>query len=252
MKTNILLSMLIAILLLGCTSQTEDKKNEQTAPNVENVATDDGIQNFAVVWDWESDDPDYILNNLEGQIEDFNKLWERGQIENVYLNNFEIAKVNDDATMMTIMFFVKAENKKAAKAILDNMKFVKNKVATYRIYPVGSNWLGRNPEAAVDPKFSFAAVWNLKAPKEEIDKYVKNQFEQTVGLWNTGVIENAYFAMENSYSQQNDIPGMVYFVNADTEAEAKEILNHTIFYQKGIADYQLFPVGTFWRGSVND
>lgn len=204
------------------------------------------------MWDWATEGHAFILENLKEQSEDFQKLFDKGIIENVYLNNYEIAQVNEKAKMATIMFFIKATSEANAKAMLDEMKFVKTHVAKYRIYPVGSKMLGRLESADKNKTFSFAAVWANTGNKELIDNNVEAQFEETVQLWNDGIIENAYFASEGAYKRASETPGMAYFVNAATEEEARAILDNMIFVKKGIATYRLFPVGTFWLGSKDD
>lgn len=247
MKTNILLLSLLT-LLFACTNRSTDSKTEQAAKQNE-TSEITATKNFAVVWDWATEGHAFIMENLKEQSEDFQKLFDQGIIENVYLNNYEIAQVNEKAKMATIMFFIKAKNEKEARVMLDEMKFIKTHVAKYRLYPVGDKWLGRQESADENKTFSFASVWSHSGDKELIEKYVKTQFEQTLGLWNEGVIENAYFATENAYEKMNTIPGMVYFVNADNEEEARKILEDMIFAKERIATYQLFPVGTFWLGS---
>jgi len=154
--------------------------------------------------------------------------------------------------MATIMFFIKAESEKEARTMLDDMKFIKTHVAKYRIYPVGDKWLGRPEKADENKTFSFAVVWSHSDDKELIEKFAKAQFEQTVQLWNDGIIENAYFATENAYENVSTIPGMAYFVNAGNEVTARKILDDMVFIKEGIATCRLFPVGTFWLGSKDD
>lgn len=248
MKTNYLLLILI-FALFSCTNQSTEQKTEETEVTTETTDKSSAIKNYAIVWDWTTEGHAFIMENLKEQSEDFQKLFDQGIIENVYLNNYEIAQVNENAKIATIMFFIKAENEKEARVMLDDMKFIKTHVAKYRLYPVGEKWLGRHETADANKKFSFAAVWNHSNNKEMIEKHVKAQFEQTIGLWNEGIIENAYFATENAYENMSKVPGMVYFVNADNEEEAKNILDNMIFAREGISTYQLFPVGTFWLGS---
>ncbi len=248
---NLFLLILVA-LLMACTNQGTEQKTDQTAVVEKTTNAQTIIKNYAVVWDWTTENHEFILENLKGQIEDFQKLFDKGVIENVYLNNFEFTQINENAKMTTIMFFIKARSEKEAGAILDEMEFVKKRVAKYRIYPVGSKMLGRHESADENKTFSFAAVWANTGDKELIEKNVEAQFEETTQLWSKGIIENAYFASEAAYKRASKVPGMAYFVNAATEDEARAILDNMIFVKKGIATYRLFPVGTFWLGSKDD
>ena len=245
---NLFLLILVASLM-ACTNQGTEQKTEQTADVEKTTNAQTIIKNYAVVWDWATEGQEFILENLKAQIDDFQKLFDKGLIENVYLNNYEFTQLNENAKMTTIMFFIKAKSEKEARAMLDEMKFVKTHVAKYRIYPVGSKMLGRSDAAEENKTFSFAAVWANTGNKKLTDNNVQAQFEQTVELWNEGIIENAYFATESAYKRANETPGMAYFVNAPTEEEAREILDNMVFVKKGIATYRLFPVGTFWLGS---
>ena len=245
---NLFLLILVA-LLMACTNQGNEQKTDQPVVVEKNTNAQTIIKNYAVVWAWTTENHEFILENLKWQIEDFQKLFDKGIIENVYLNNYEFTQLNDKAKMTTIMFFIKAKNEKDVRTMLDEMKFVKTQIAKYQIYPVGSKMLGRSESANLSKTFSFAVIWANTGDKELTDNNVQEQFEQTVQLWNNGLIENAYFATESAYKRANETPGMAYFVNAATEDEARAILDDLIFVKKGIATYRIFPVGTFWLGS---
>ena len=244
--------LIVVTIMMACTNQGTEQKTEQTADVKKTTDAQTIIKNYAVVWDWATEGHKFILENLQGQIEDFQKLYDKGIIENVYLNNYEFTQINEKVQMTTIMFFIKATSEANAKAVLDEMNFVKTHVAKYRIYPVGSKMLGRHESADKNKTFSFAAVWANIGDKELIEKNVEAQFEETTQLWGKGIIENAYFASEAAYKRATETPGMAYFINAATEDEARAILDNMIFVKKGIATYRLFPVGTFWLGSKDD
>ena len=239
-----ILALIIVIAMVSCDNPGTKSKKETTTTTVETE-----YNNYAVVWDILTDDHNYVMNYLPGQVDEFNKLFADGVIENAYINNYEYIQLNNDAALASVMFFVKAKSVIDAQSIIDKMSFVSNKVATYNVYPVGGKWLDRKPAADVDKKFSFATVWFLTADEASVKKFTEEQSDMVLDLWNKGVIENAYFAAENAFENKTLTPGMVFFVNADNEEEAREICDGLVFTKEGIASYKLFPVGTFWLGS---
>ncbi len=242
-----ILALLIVIAMVSCDNQGTKKQKETKTTTVEIVSN-----NYAVVWDVLTDDHNYVMNYLPEQVEEFNQLFADGVIENAYLNNYEYIQLNNDAALASVMFFIKAKSVIAAQAIVDKMSFVRNKVATYNVYPVGGKWLDRKPAADVDKKFSFATVWFLTADEATVKQFTEKQSDQVLNLWKEGKIENAYFAAENAFEKRNEIPGMVFFVNAENEEKAREICDGLVFTKEGVATYKLFPVGTFWLGSSNN
>ena len=242
-----ILALIIVIAMVSCVNQGSKNQKETKTKAVE-TTENKVLNNYAVVWDVLTDDHNYVMNYLPEQVEEFNKLFANGVIENAYLNNYEYIQLNNDAALASVMFFVKAESVIAAQAIIDKMSFVRNKVATYNVYPVGGKWLDRKRAADVDKKFSFATVWFLTADEASVEKFTEKQSDMVLDLWNKGVIENAYFAAENAFENKTSTPGMVFFVNADTEEAAREICDGLVFTKEGIATYEMFPVGTFWLG----
>ncbi len=239
-----ILALIIVIAMVSCDNPGTKKEKTTKATTVETVTN-----NYAVVWDVLTDDHNYVMKYLPEQVEEFNQLFADGIIENAYLNNYEYVKLNNDAALASVMFFVKAESVIAAQAIVDKMSFVRNKVATYNVYPVGGKWLDRKPAADDDKKYSFATVWFLTADEATVKKSVEKQSDMVIALWEEGIIENAYFAAENAFENRSLSPGMVFFVNTDTEEAAREICDGLVFSKEGVAKYKIFPVGTFWLGS---
>jgi len=244
MRTLLSVLVIAMISTVSCNNQTNAKQKETKAK--EEVIV---LNNYAVVWDILTDDHEYVMNYLPEQADEFNKLFSDGILENAYLNNYEFVKLNNDAALASVMFFVKAESVIDAQSIIDKMSFVRNKVATYHIYPVGDKWLDRQPAAGENQKYSFATVWFNTADEATTKQFVQAQNDRVLALWKEGKIENAYFAAENAFEKQNEIPGMVFFVNADNEEAAREICDGLVFSKEGIAKYKMFPVGTFWLGS---
>lgn len=233
--------MMVALIALSSCDNSATKKKETSKAEVT-------VNNYAVVWDILTDDHDYVMNYLPEQSEEFNKLFAEGKVENAYINTYDLVKLNNDAALASVMFFIKAESVIAAQAMVDKMSFVRNKVATYNVYPVGANWLDRKPAADIEKKFSFATVWFLQADEAKVKQFVQAQNDRVLELWKEGTIENAYFATENAFENVSLNPGMVFFVNAMNEEEAREICDGLPFTKEGITAYAMFPVGTFWLG----
>ena len=126
------LALIIVIAMVSCDNPGTKKEKATKVATVETVTN-----NYAVVWDVLTDDHNYVMKYLPEQVEEFNQFFADGVIENAYLNNYEYVKLNNDAALASVMFFVKAESVIAAQAIVDKMSFVRNKVATYNVYPVG-------------------------------------------------------------------------------------------------------------------
>ena len=87
---------------------------------------------------------DKLLSDQAGSLL---KLWKAGKIENVYID----PKPTDQEGQRvgTVAFFVRATSPEAAKAILADMPFVKNKVASYQLKEVGAFWLGRPEDLGI-------------------------------------------------------------------------------------------------------
>ncbi|MEM7008462.1 MAG: hypothetical protein AAF462_04935 [Thermodesulfobacteriota bacterium] len=115
--------LLACLILIFCVSANA-QENQET---------------FAVVWQWTTGDRDKVNTNLATQATHLLDLWREGIVENVYLNTE--AKFTDDEPMPNVVFFIKAKNKKDAKKTLNKMVFVKESIAQYELYPVGSLWL---------------------------------------------------------------------------------------------------------------
>ncbi len=95
--------------------------------------------NFAVIWSFTSLDRDLINNNVAEQAAQTIDLWKQGIIENVYMD--PEAKSVSEEQITRITFFIKADTRKDAQTILDDMVFVQKKIAEYNLFKVGFLWL---------------------------------------------------------------------------------------------------------------
>lgn len=232
------------IAFMSCENQSSKQKQEPA--DIENAYK----KNFVVVWQILTNDPEYVLRYLPKQAEEFNKLFAAGTIENAYLNNVENVNLNNQAALTTVVFIIKARSIVAAKGLIDQMIFVRNKVASYRIHPLGGTWLGRKAIANENLTSSFATIWFNNSNRDTVNKYFDRQAVELLDVWNKGIIENAYYPVENADEKEGVIPGMMFFVNAPSEDEARAICDGFLYSKKGIATYTMHPVGTFWQGTA--
>ena len=246
---KLLLIILLAVFMLGCSNQNQENKSttdSNKATEADNSKI--GYQNFAVVWNWEFSDKQMLDDYLGAVSSEMEKLWKEGVIENVY---FQSDANQASGYFPNISCFVKAKNLDEAKSILNDQILVKNGLADYKIYPVGMKWLGRETKAIESKGLgkSFVAVWSeLETISAANDgDIIMAQADSIMSLWKKGVIENVYFDNEGTNST-NNVTDFVFFVNADTEKEAKEICDNLPFSIEGKATYKIKEVGVFWLG----
>ena len=242
MKKNLLL---LLVMLFACTEE-QDKKdflNKRESPKY-------NIETFAVVWKTVSMRKEKLEEIVPIQTKQLKSLWDQGIVENVYFKTDE--EWGSDGTWPNIMFFIKAENKDTAKEILNEMEFVKHKLAIYELHPVGVLWLKRNENSikiVESSKRTFGVVWASEPYNKPSDEDIKLQSKDFTELWNNGLVENAYFDIVGASTGEKDRPTMVNFVNASNEDEAHEILSELHFIKSDISTYMLFDVGVLWLGT---
>ena len=124
-------------------------------------------------------------------------------------------------------------------------------MADYKIYPVGTKWLGRATEAIYKKGVtgSFVAVWTTpkKIDPDTDSEVIANQADAIMKLYKEGVVENVYFDVEGTQTT-NDITDFVFFINASTKTQAEKICDNLPFSLKKKATYKLQDVGVFWLG----
>lgn len=235
---------------ISCTHQTKEEKSSSTASTAQQEI---GRSNFAVILQWATDDAALIHQNMPLVLKELAELWQQDIIENAYYNKDSTSTKPDH--FPRIAFFIKAKDKTKAKSALDQLTVVTNETASYTLHPVGQLWLGRKTEIIAEMGLtpSFAAVWTTeKSPLhgENADSLLKQQSDTIIKLWESGVVENVYFDIEGSYTPNNKTD-FVFFVNAATEIEAKQICESLPFFKEKIASYQMHHVGVFWMGQYH-
>ena len=101
----------------------------------------DARTTYAVVWSIDTNDAELFNNTIAAHSTEVLELWKNGTIENVYIDSKKTHDVVSKGDTARVMFFIKAKTDEEAKKILNGMPLVKNKVAKYTLYPVGTLWL---------------------------------------------------------------------------------------------------------------
>jgi serine protease inhibitor ecotin len=252
---KLLLITIAVTTLLACDNQQKEKK-VQTITQTENSTDSDnskfGRKNFAVIWKWTTTDVKKVEENIVKFSEEMNSLWKNGDIENVYYNGN--SKIDKLEYLPNNSFFIKAKTKAKAEAILNELVLVKEGLVTPMIYPVGTKWLGRNKDAIHKNglKNSFVVVWNRLREVDQMkdQNIIIDQTNQLLKLNENGDIENVYWDLEKTAnpSANKGITDFVFFVNANTQEEARKICDNLPFTKAKIASYNIQSAGIFWLG----
>ncbi len=251
-----IISVLFVIVLMISCNNKQDKKTITTVeekitniPQVDNSKF--GRSNYAVVWKWTTKDVQLVQDNLVTIASETNNLWKKDVITDAYYN--PNAKVDKLEYFPNISFFLKAKSYEEAEVILNKLTIVKKGIAIYTIYPVGTKWLGRNDEKINNKGItnSYVAVWTKENKEKLTDDLTKLQADSILKLWNEGTIENVYFDIEGT-QKLNNKTDFVFFVNVNTEEEARKICDQLPFVKEKIASYKMHEVGVFWLGEFEN
>ena len=242
------LALIASFLLWSCGGNSlENEAAHSTETSSTNQQSKRGRNNYAVVWEWTTANAKLVQENLSTISNELTELRKADKVENVYYNNETSSESLD--YIANISFFLKAHSEEEAQTILNDLTIVKNGWASYKLYPVGLLWLDRNTDKIAEDKKkrSFVAVWETLKETNLSDVLIQSQNDAVLELWNTGKIENVYFDIEGT-QKNNSIQDFVFFVNANTQAEAESICNSLPFYKEKLASYKLHSVGVFWMG----
>ena len=248
---NIYFSLTAFVLLFSCANASKQECSE-------NSITTTQLKNYAVVWQWAVNDADMITTHLECINDDMLEMWRNGEIENAYYNaDSEISSVEN---LPNICYFLKAESYKSARERLNELAVVKNGIATFSVFPVGSKWFGRNADAIQDKGLtkSYVSVWKTLTDIN-VDEYrdlIDAQATSIKNLYQSGDIENVYWEMsgeEDAYKRRtNNISDFVFFINTNNKKDAKALCDSIGFIQAELMSYEVIPVGVFWLGEYQE
>lgn len=237
----------IGLFALSCGNETKKAKNKDASKAQETTAETSkiGRKNYAVVWKWTTTDDQLATENSVQIGKELSALWKDDVVENVYYDTD--SKVNKLGFHPNVSFFLKAHSQEEARNILNDMIIVKKGLAAYTLFPVGNLWLDRKFKTIHEKGMtrSFVSVWTTTdKPSNEL---AKEQSDKILDLWNEGNIENVYFDIEGT-QKENNKTDFVFYVNSNSEEEAKALCDSLPFTQEGIATYELHSVGVFWMG----
>ncbi len=233
-------------LLFGCIN-TNNNKSEKTKDSSEEPHTF-GMNNYAVIWS--TPNGELLHEHNEAIQSEFTHLWKTKKIENAYFDN-ESNQVTPKS-FPNVVFFLKAKSKNKATALLNDLTIFKQGIASYKIFPVGTLWLGRNTEVGLQNgnKRSFVTVWETKSRNLDSET-LKEQSNKILELWSKGLIENIYFDTEGT-QDTNEVKDFVFFTKANSIEDVNILCNSLPFSKNNSAIYKVFEVGVFWFGPFED
>ena len=238
---HFLIPILFSLLLCSC-NKGEKTNDSAVTKRAEEITVSKNT--YAVVTSFDKVDKQKFIDHIETQTSQLDTLWQNGTIENLYYN--ANAKKVENQMIGSIIFFINAENENTAKEILDATDFVVNKIGKYELHPVGSLLFSRSP----NPKMTqnvYACIWKMNKSAQKVDKkIIENQFNADKKLFDKGIIENAYINITTDSTKTQT--SAVYFINADSEIEARKELDKSPLIQSKNAKYDLQYVGSFMRG----
>lgn len=243
---NLITIFCICLVLVSC-NNTSNNKSDESNKQVEKSQTF-GLSNYAVVWS--TPNAELMRSYNEIITTEFTNLWKTGKIENAYFDN--VSNQVNPKSFPNIAFFLKAKSMSDATDILNDLTIFKQGIASYKIFPVGTLWQGRNDKtiAKSKNKRSFVTVWETKS-KNPDSEIIIEQTNKILELWNKGDIENIYFDIKGTQNE-NKKTDFVFFVHADSIEEVNTLCNSLPFSEKNLADYKVFEVGVFWFGQFKD
>ncbi len=240
---------------MSCTESQKEAANSTTTTEdtVETPKNEIGKKNFAVIWNWETTEDEFVVDNLPTISKELTELWKQDIIENAYFDSE--AKFTDSKTFPKVSFYLKAKGLAEAKAVLDRLTVVKKEISSYEIFPVGTKYLGRNDEAIKKAGItkSFVTVWNSTGDMKTnaADGVIEKQNDALLSLWKEGKVENVYFDIEG-VNRENNTTDFVVYINAKNMEDAKQIADNLPIAKAQLAEYKMFPVGVFWMGEFKD
>lgn len=240
-----------SFFLFGCGNQDKADASQEPATETEILSKIDrpdiGGTNYAVIWSWSTDDTQLVYDNSVIVANELTELWKKGVVENAYYDTE--SKADRLEYFPNIAFFMIAQSEDEAERILDALTIVNKGIATYALHPVGQLWLGRNDDMIqkIGIKKSFATIWTTNVGTNPSLELVKEQNDRMLELWKSGLVENVYFDFEGTHTK-NDKTDFVFFVNADSEAQARSICDALPFSIEELTTYRIHEAGVFWMG----
>lgn len=245
MKTFFLPIVLVATMIISCEQKSAKENNDNPSENSEIAPkpVEQRTNTYAIITTIATTDKQKFADNISQQTDQIDALWNQKTVSNIYMDS----KSNEIAP--TIIFFMKGKTENEVRQTLDKTNFIINGVGSYEVKPVGDLLLTMN-EKSLEMKdkknHTYSVVWDYSKKMEEIPVTImEKQLQDETRLFETGVIENVYL---NTTDDGKKRTSSVYFINADSEKDAENVLNELPLAKEKLGIYKLYDVGGFIRG----
>lgn len=94
---------------------------------------------------------------------------------------------------------------------------------------------------------NYAVVW--KWTTTDVQLVIDNSAsisEELTSLWKQDIVENTYYNSNSKVDKLSYFPNISFFLKAASYEDAEVILNKLTIVKKGIAVYNIYPVGNLW------
>ncbi len=96
---------------------------------------------------------------------------------------------------------------------------------------------------------TYAVVWSWENEDPDlIQENLPSISMELNNLWMEERVENVYFDTDESSELVEPLPNISFFLRANDEQEARNILDELTVVKKELSSYELHPVGKFWLG----
>lgn len=100
---------------------------------------------------------------------------------------------------------------------------------------------------------NYAITWKwVSKDSKLIEDNTSIISKELTQLWKDDVVENAYYDTDAVVDKLDYFPNVAFFVKAHSKVEVRSILNALTIVKKGIAKYQIHPVGILWLDRKTD
>jgi len=107
-------------------------------------------------------------------------------------------------------------------------------------------------DSKLDSK-NYAITWKWTSKNSEfIQDNLPTIDKELTQLWKKGIVENAYYDADAKVDKFDYFPNVAFFLKAHSKTKAKSILDDLAIVKKGIASYEIHPVGKLWLDRKTD
>ena len=101
----------------------------------------------------------------------------------------------------------------------------------------------------INMRNTYAVSWIIDTNNSELlNDTINLQGAKLLELWTDGVVENVYLDTKKSHQvvHKGDVARVMFFLKAQTDKEAKKILDEMPLVKNKVAKYTLNSVGILW------